>query len=394
MNFRRAALFLICASWLLTSLSAASADDALSCPKCQRNYPREPRYCPADGAALKKIKAPQRACPRCGLVFARGQKFCPNDGFKLVLHKALARHCKKCQRSFSGGEMFCPFDGQNLIPKAKPKLEPSAPKRQASKVVKVPLAARDKGAAASKVTLTRQLIKKFAASSKNTAVIPFQMAKGGEVDITVEFAGDAKVLVLLYAPGFVKPIAKRDGLSPVKLKASVDEATVSLKKKFELWIVLRDGADSFGKVTFQLPTNGFVKDSNKVHKAKLVSKKTKSLQITEAIPSPPSKKSKAAVAKNILKMDFKLDSKGNYNGDFEVDKDGRLDIKVDFGKGKELVVILRNRLKMTPLVDKRGQSPIQLFYQVTGGQRKFRLWIINFADKDKSGRGKIVVTKP
>jgi RNA polymerase subunit RPABC4/transcription elongation factor Spt4 len=367
------------------------ADDALSCPKCERHYKKQPRYCPKDGVRLKQVLIPKKACPNCGLVFANGENFCPTDGFKLKVHEPIARSCKKCDRIFSGGEVFCPFDGQSLgashagLPKiaVKPITVPKEPiqlENPPNRVEKLKPTPR----------MTKQLVKKFAASGKNTAVLPFQMSKGGRVNVTVEFAGDSKILVLLYAPGFVKAVAKKEGLSPVKLEVSIDSATAALNKDFELWVVHRDGAEVFGKVTFDLPFSGFAKELPSPDDA--IKKTAQTINPKASIKKEKNPAPKAKGSRSKDRFAFELNKAGTFSKTIEVKGSGRLDLKAEFeGKGN-IIVFLQNPETRVRLIEKRGSSPLQLFYQVTGKKRSFRLWVVDFDGKQLKGH--VTITQP
>lgn len=395
--------FFLCLStlFIVLALGTVSADDALHCPKCDRHFPKEPRYCPGDGTRLKRVKMPQMGCPHCGRVFINGEKFCPADGFKLKLQKPVARICKKCQRSFSGGEMFCPFDGQGLAAdtrsrelKVAKKPAPETPKEPV-RLVKPKIESKK---AKAKATLTRQVVRKFAATPKKTGMIRFALTKAGTMKARVEYSGDMKVIVYLFAPGFTKPIATKEGFSPLVLESSIDEATITLKKKFEVWVAPRDGTEVFGKVTLTLPTDGFSEEVEDTPKKKPESSKPKDPKLDiakKAEPKPksavkPTKKSESRSKEETLP--FKLDSAGTFSHVFKVEENGRIDVRVEFDSGRELYVKLRDPKKKVDLVRKQGKGPIQLFYQVTGGARTFRLWIIDL--EGKSSQGKITITKP
>ncbi|MDF1667713.1 MAG: zinc ribbon domain-containing protein, partial [Planctomycetota bacterium] len=399
-------LFILCSVFLSIFIGSfnVSADDALSCPKCDRHFPKEPRYCPSDGAKLKKAQVPQMGCPHCGLVFAKGEKFCPADGFKLKVRKPVARVCNKCQRSFTGGEMFCPFDGQTLAADKNFK-EPEVAKKDVVKEpfkepVRIPAPKVKPVKVKADAVLTRKIVRKFAATPKKTAMVRFKVAKAGTIKARVEYSSDVKIIAYLFAPGFTKPIATKEGFSPLTISSSIDEATILLKKDFEVWVAPRDGEDIFGKVTLSLPTDGFVTEE-KEPKAKVdVVKKTAvdPGALLKPVPDPKSLKGvqaaakKAAASSKVVSLPFSLGSKGTFSHEFKVVANGRIDVRVEFDSGRTLYVKLRDPKKRRDLVEKQGTGPVQLFYQVTGGARTFRLWVIDL--EGKASQGKITITKP
>lgn len=399
-------LLVLCSVFLsLVMVSVnVSADDALSCPKCDRHFPKEPRYCPSDGAKLKKAKVPQMGCPHCGLVFAKGEKYCPADGFQLKVRKPVARVCNKCQRSFTGGEMFCPFDGQTLATDKSFK-EPETAKKDVVKEpfkepVRIPKPKVKVAKTKSGAVLTRKVVRKFAATPKKTAMIRFKVAKAGTIKARVEYSSDVKIIAYLFAPGFTKPIATKEGFSPLTVESSVDDATILLKKDFEVWVAPRDGEDIFGKVTLSLPTDGFDKEESEAEAKVDIVKKTPvdKGNLVKPIPDPKAlkgtkvedKKSKANSKAETLP--FSLGSKGTFSHEFKVLGNGRVDVRVEFDTGRTLYVKLRDPKKRRDLVEKQGTGPVQLFYQVTGGARTFRLWVIDL--EGKASQGKITITKP
>lgn len=398
-------LFIVCSIFLsvfLTSVNV-SADEALSCPKCDRHFPKQPRYCPSDGAKLKNAKVPQMGCPHCGLVFAKGEKFCPADGFKLKVRKPVSRVCKKCDRSYSGGEMFCPFDGQTLAADSRlrvPELtKKSGFKEPVKEVARIPNPKVKPGKIKAEAVLVRQVVRKFAATPKKTAMIRFKLKTAGTIKATVQYSSDVKVIAYLFAPGFTKPIATKEGFSPLTLESSIDEATLTLKKDFEVWVAPRDGEEVFGKVTLSLPTDGFEGDEKEPEPKKDIAKKSvdpaklvKPIEDPKTFKGTKVRNKKAKPSSRAETVPFKLDSKGTFSHEFKVLANGRIDARVEFDSGRTLYVKLRDPKKRRDLVEKQGKGQVQLFYQVTGGARTFRLWVIDL--EGKASQGKITITKP
>jgi RNA polymerase subunit RPABC4/transcription elongation factor Spt4 len=54
------------------------------CPKCNRQYPAEVRFCNADGTELVSPEKMIPKCVKCGKVYEDGTKFCPDDGGRIV----------------------------------------------------------------------------------------------------------------------------------------------------------------------------------------------------------------------------------------------------------------------------------------------------------------------
>lgn len=375
------------------------AGDSLVCPKCDRQYATSPKYCSHDGCKLKLKRQALKGCPRCQKSFHHGEKFCPFDGVKLELRKPLSRRCKTCRRVFSGGEVFCPTHGTRLEALSEEQAEPQ-PKKPTTQIIKNPKPIDDprtrpdetrpdetrpdetkaspedssqssdpegKPKVAKLQSHGKTRSYKFAATNKSTAVLPFRMAKPGLVQFRANFRGNSEVILVVHAPGQVKPIARKQGISPLALDIEIGEGQVNASKlankAFEVWVVLSSGASALGQLSITTP---------KISEPKASDKKTE-------------KRDKDVIA-------FELGKKGTYVTDIDCDKLGRLELHVSFPAGREVVAILTSRNTRKKLLEKRGSSPLSMVFQATPKHKRFQLLLIDFSRKPL--KGKIKVSKP
>jgi RNA polymerase subunit RPABC4/transcription elongation factor Spt4 len=59
-------------------------NDIRVCPKCNRHYPADVRFCNADGTELVSPDKMIPKCVKCGTVYQDGTKFCPIDGGQII----------------------------------------------------------------------------------------------------------------------------------------------------------------------------------------------------------------------------------------------------------------------------------------------------------------------
>src|SRR5690606_27116924 len=56
--------------------------------------------------------------------------------------------------------------------------------------------------------------------------------------------------------GRTQPMVSKEGVSPLKIEAQIDEATAAFSRGFEVWVVHREGEEAVGEVRLGLPHDG------------------------------------------------------------------------------------------------------------------------------------------
>lgn len=357
----------------LASAGQVAAQEQLHCPECERAYPAQPKYCTKDGTKLEERVYDVKGCPRCQRSFDKGEKYCPWDGNELKQTRPAERACQKCGRVYSGGEVFCSKDGAPLGGEV---LRPAPAKAPAEPEPAGPLKPEPVGPKPPKTTILkappspppgevrRSVDMSFTASSNSTGFLPFSLSRPGVIEVTAEFVGEGPAVVVLHAPGQIKPVAKKEGPSPIVLRYQVSNAAISLGRDFEVWVVRNSKAPARGELTVSMPF-----DPRDVKREK---------RAAPARPKGQKPEGKDDGEGELIK--FKLGK--TFYHPFEANKLGRYELEVNYPGKAEVAVFVIDAITRKKLATKSGRSPLKLSFQATPKTRKLALIISDFSYQD------------